>query len=154
MLLDGINHVAILTDDIDRLQRFYTDTFGATVAHDFEPAPGMRLSIIHIGHCSELNVFQVPAETPPTRTPMFGRGPVDHLGLQAGSIDAFDTIRERLIATGASDGFVTDFGPVLSIFFTDPDGLECEVCVSNPDAIPGVINAPGTPAARYQTPDR
>lgn len=31
----------------------------------------------------------------------------------------------------------------------DPDGLECEVCVENPDAVPGVSNPPGTRAARY-----
>ena len=39
---------------------------------------------------------------------------------------------------------MTDFGPVLSVFFRDPDGLECEVCVTNPDAEPGVVNPPGT----------
>jgi hypothetical protein len=44
---------------------------------------------------------------------------------------------------------VTDFGPVLSIFFRDPEGLEGEVCVANPDAQPGVANRPGTLAARY-----
>ena len=38
---------------------------------------------------------------------------------------------------------------MLSLFFTDPDGLEGEVCVANPDAVPGVVNPPGTPAARY-----
>ena len=56
---------------------------------------------------------------------------------------------DRLIARGASDHLVTDFGPVLSIFFRDPDGLEGEVCIQNPDAVPGVHNPPGTPAARY-----
>ena len=45
---------------------------------------------------------------------------------------------------------MTDFGPVLSLFFRDPDGLEGEVCVTNPDAEPGVFKGPGTPAARYQ----
>lgn len=53
------------------------------------------------------------------------------------------------MARDASDGFVTDFGPILSLFFRDPDGLEAEVCVANPDAKPGVMNPPGTPAARY-----
>jgi hypothetical protein len=38
---------------------------------------------------------------------------------------------------------------VLSMFFRDPDGLECEVCVANPDAVPGANNPPGTRAARY-----
>ena len=47
------------------------------------------------------------------------------------------------MARGATDGFVTDFGPILSLFFRDPDGLECEVCVENPDAEPGVFHPPG-----------
>ena len=34
-------------------------------------------------------------------------------------------------------------------FYADPDGLEGEVCVGNPDAQPGVVNPPGTPARRY-----
>jgi hypothetical protein len=70
--------------------------------------------------------------------------------VHAASLDAFETIRDRLMARGAADAFVTDFGPVLSVFFRDPDGLECELCVTNPDAQPGVFNPPGTPAARYQ----
>jgi hypothetical protein len=83
------------------------------------------------------------------QTPMFGRGRIDHLGLEAESVGAFDVIRERLIQRGATDGFVTDFGEILSLFFIDPDGLEGEVCVANPDAEPGVVNPPGTPANGY-----
>ena len=80
---------------------------------------------------------------------MFGRGRLDHLALQAASFSAFEAIRDRLVAAGASDGFVSDFGPVLSVFFRDPDGLEAEVYVPNPDAVPGQFNPPGTPARRF-----
>lgn len=152
MLLNGFNHVAILTNDTDRLHAFYREVFDATV-RDLPVAPegpGVRLSFIDIGPFSELNVFQVDDNTEADRqTPMFGRGRIDHLALQAGSLEAFETIRDRMIARGASDGFVTDFGAIFSLFFRDPDGLECEVCVANPDAKPGVSNPPGTPAARY-----
>ena len=44
---------------------------------------------------------------------------------------------------------MTDFGEDLSLFYRDPDGLEGEVLVDNPDAVPGVHHPPGTPAARY-----
>lgn len=83
---------------------------------------------------------------------MFGRGRIDHLGLQAASKRTSDVVRDRLIAAGASDGFVTDFGPVLSVFFRDPDVLEGEVCVENPDAEPRVFRPPGTPARGYDQP--
>ena len=151
MLLNGVNHVALLTHDTDRLVAFYREVFDAEIgAHPEEFDGAIQLNFIHIGPTAELNVFQIEGNTEADhQAPMFGRGRIDHLGLQAASLDAFDQIRERLIARGASDHFVTDFGPILSIFFRDPDGLECEVCVENPDAQPGVFNPPGTPAARY-----
>ncbi|MHB8465506.1 MAG: VOC family protein [Acidimicrobiales bacterium] len=153
MLTKGLNHVAILTNDTERLHAFYEEVFDAVVVRD-GPETGddadVRLSIVMIGPSSELNVFQVKGNREADRqTPMFGRGRLDHLALQAASMEAFETIRERLMARGAADAFVTDFGPILSVFFRDPDGLECEVCVENPDAQPGVSNPPGTPAARY-----
>jgi catechol 2,3-dioxygenase-like lactoylglutathione lyase family enzyme len=162
MLLDGFNHVATLTNDTDRLVAFYRDVFEAEVRRDGPEKPvddetdpdaaAVRLTIIDIGPRAELNVFQIDGNTEAQRqTPMFGRGRLDHLAVQAASLEAFETIRARLIERGAADEFVTDFGPVLSLFFRDPDGLECEVCVPNPDAQPGVFNPPGTPAARYAT---
>ena len=151
MLLDGVNHVAIITKDSERLHTFYRDVFDATVGRDGPAGPGMRLSFINVGPHSELNVFEIDDnDEAKHQTPMFGRGRIDHMGLQAASVDAFDTIRQRLIDRGSTDGFVTDFGPVLSLFFVDPDGLEGEVCVTNPDAQPGVVNPPGTPAKGYE----
>lgn len=151
MLLGGINHVAILTSDTDRLCAFYREAFDAEVDGEQRPQEGFRLTFLKVGPTAELNVFEVDGNTEAQRqTPMFGRGRIDHLALQAESIESFNEIRRRLMACGASDGFVTDFGPVLSVFFRDPDGLECEVCVPNPDAKPGVNNPPGTPAPGYQ----
>jgi catechol 2,3-dioxygenase-like lactoylglutathione lyase family enzyme len=156
MLTDGLNHVATLTNDAPRLHAFYEEVFDAEVVRDGPEAPGddtVRLSVIRIGPRAELNVFQIEGNTEADRqTPMFGRGRLDHFALQAASIEAFETIRDRLIARGAADSFVTDFGPTLSIFFRDPDGLEGEVCVPNPDAVAGVSHPPGTPSARYVAP--
>ncbi len=151
MLLNGVNHVAILTNDSERLHAFYREVFDAPVSLDREESDGVRLSFVDIGTTTQLNIFEVDGNSEAQRqTPMFGRGRIDHLGLQAASLQAFDTIRDRLIERGATDGFVTDFGPVISLFFRDPDGLEGEVCVANPAALPGVHNPPGTPAAGYE----
>ena len=157
MLTVGLNHVATLTNDAHRLHAFYQEVFEAEVVRDAPEVDGndaVRLSIIMIGPHAELNVFQIEGNTEADRqVPGFERGRLDHFGLQAASIEAFETIRDRLIARGAADSFVTDFGQMLSVFFRDPDGLECEVCVANPDAVPGVGNPPGTPAARYVVTD-
>ncbi|MEY2401844.1 MAG: hypothetical protein QOJ08_1955, partial [Ilumatobacteraceae bacterium] len=56
MLLDGVNHVAVLTRDTERLSRFYTDVFDAPPARTIEQQAGFKLSLIDIGDGRELNV--------------------------------------------------------------------------------------------------
>ena len=148
-LLAGIDHVAVLTSDLEAFCAFYEDVLGAQVESRME-GDGLRMVVLRVAPQSELNVFQVEGNTESTRqVPMFGRGRLDHFAFRAASIDAFDQIRDRLIQRGCTDGFVTDFGHVLSVFFRDPEGLEAEVCVTNPDAVPGEANPPGTPSRRY-----
>ena len=151
MLLDGINHIGMLTSDTDRLHAFYREVFDVEVFSDEQIPDGPRLSFITIGPKTHLNVFEVEGNTEAQRqTPMFGRGRLDHVGLEAASQEAFDTIRDRLIERGATDGFVTDFGAAISLFFVDPDGLEGEVLLYNPAAGPDDLKPPGTPAAGYE----
>ena len=62
MLTIGINHVATITNDADRLQSFYREVFDAEILHDASEFPdgnGPRLSIIKIGPYAELNVFHI-----------------------------------------------------------------------------------------------
>ena len=156
MLTKGFNHVAVLTADTGRFHDFYRGVFDAEVLEPFDAAPegaDIRLSMVVIGDNVEFNVFEIPDNDEPARqVPMFGRGRLDHLALAAASLEDFEEIRARLMARGASDGFVTDFGPILSVFFRDPDGLECEVCVENSDGESGIFHPPGTPAPRYHGP--
>jgi len=148
MLLDGINHVAVITQDTERFVEFYADVFGAEVGGVDHPPFG-TLTFVHIGGNRELNVFEIDDnDEAQHQVPMFGRGRLDHIGFQAASLDAFNEARRRLMARGATDGFVTDFGAIYSCFFRDPDGLECEVCVASPN--PGPTNGPGTPAPGYE----
>jgi catechol 2,3-dioxygenase-like lactoylglutathione lyase family enzyme len=130
MLLDGVNHIALISNNVERLGEFYTEVFDAEVgdtrAHGQDG--GETMTVIRIGPHTELNVFVIDGNTEADRQrPMWGRGRIDHLGLQAVSLEAFNTIRQRLVDAGAGDGAVNDFGPVQSTFFRDPDGLEGEV---------------------------
>ncbi|MDP1795660.1 MAG: VOC family protein [Acidimicrobiales bacterium] len=154
MLTTGFNHVAVITTDTERFVEFYSSVFGAT-SFSLEQQEHFRLTAVVVGPSAEFNVFQADGNTEADKqVPMLGRGRIDHLALQAESLDAFDEIRRRLMERDASDGFVTDFGPILSVFYRDPDGLESEVCVANPDYTPGgPINPPGTPAKRYHPED-
>jgi len=129
--LDGVNHIAVLTADMDRFIRFYQEAFDAKVLSDnpnHAGHEGERMVIMSLGGPSDFNVFQVPGnDQASVQTPMYGRGRLDHFGLNARSREALEEVRQRLIRLGASDGTVTDFGKQVSVFFRDPDGLEAEV---------------------------
>lgn len=128
-LVDGINHVAFVTADLDRLAAFYEQIFGAKVAVDVH-GHGLRHAFIELGPSCVLHPFEIADNPFATASPqIFDRGHLDHLAINAVSKDAFDTIRQRLTDAGVSDGAVTDFGAVLSVFFRDPDGMDAEVCV-------------------------
>lgn len=151
MLTAGIDHVATITKDSDRLQRFYVDNFGAVIESDGPEFPGgPRMTIINIGPDCELNVFEIEGNTEADKqTPMHGRGRLDHIGLLAASLEEFSEIRKRLMTDGATDGIVTVFARKLSMFFRDPDRMECEVLVANPDFDPEDVTF-GVPSARFQ----
>ena len=64
MLTDGIDHVATITDDADRLKAFYAHVFGATVERDGPEFPGgPRMVILNLGPSTELNVFEIDGNT-------------------------------------------------------------------------------------------
>lgn len=150
MLTDGLDHVATITNDGDRLKQFYVDVFDATVERDGPEFPGgPRMIILSVGPVTELNVFEIEDNDEADRqTPMFGRGRIDHIGLHAASLEDFDEIRRRLMDAGATDGVVTEFGRKISLFFRDPDRMECEILCVNPDLDEGDLRF-GTPSARY-----
>lgn len=130
MLLKGINHIAVISNDVAALGDFYRKVFDAQVGPTRDHGPGETMTNIRIGPGTELNVFVIEGNAEAQRqTPMWGRGRIDHLGLAASSREAFDTIRDRLIESGAGDGKVNDFGTAFSMFFRDPDGLEGEVLI-------------------------
>jgi len=126
-LLTGINHVAIMTEDLDRFTAFYTDVLEASVVFE-ETNPQFRHAILAVGGTSVLHPVQM-AENKHARasSTMMDRGHLDHLALDVPSREAFDEVRRRLVGRGASDGAITDLGPKLSFWFVDPDGMHIEV---------------------------
>jgi catechol 2,3-dioxygenase-like lactoylglutathione lyase family enzyme len=126
-LLAGINHVATVTADLERLENFYERAFGADVVRRWEGR--QRHSMIRLGPTTVLHVFE-RRESPHIGSgqAMFHRGRLDHIGINAASREAFERLRERLLQLGASDGSVTEFPLLSSVRFVDPDGMEVELC--------------------------
>jgi catechol 2,3-dioxygenase-like lactoylglutathione lyase family enzyme len=137
-LLAGVNHIAVLTEDLDRFIDFYTDVFEVEVVFS-ETTPAFRHAILRTGPTSWVHPVQVDGNAHGTASPtMFARGHLDHLALTAASKASFLAIRDRLVARDASDGTVEDLGPFHSVWFNDPDGMRVEVVVIVDDQLEGV----------------
>jgi catechol 2,3-dioxygenase-like lactoylglutathione lyase family enzyme len=128
-LLTGINHVAVMTDDLDRFVDFYTDVFGLEVVFE-EATPAFRHAILRTGPDSWLHPAEVVGNAHGTALPaMFDRGHLDHLALTAASSESFAELRKRLVERGADPGEVEDLGAFHALWFEDPDGMRVEVTV-------------------------
>ena len=127
-MITGFNHVAFVTRDLDRLRAFYQEVFEIDGPVLTNGPGGTRHAMLRLGDGAVLHPFEVPnADLDGAGTEMFRRGRVDHFALDAGDEETLERLRARLVAVGASDGEVTDFGPILSVHFQDPDGTQLEV---------------------------
>jgi catechol 2,3-dioxygenase-like lactoylglutathione lyase family enzyme len=137
-LLAGVNHVAVITADLDRFVEFYVDVFGLDVVF-VESAAAFRHAILRTGPTSWLHPAEVAGNGHRHGSPaMFERGHLDHLALAAAGPDEFATIRERLVERGATEGVIDDLGPFRSVWFTDPDGMQGELVLIVDDALQGI----------------
>jgi catechol 2,3-dioxygenase-like lactoylglutathione lyase family enzyme len=128
--LSGVNHIAFLTSDIDRLALFYEEVFGVAKVVDLpipEPEGPGRHALIAIGAGASLHAFEFSRMAPPPAAPMFERGRIDHFALNAPDAETFEQFRTKLLARGITDGTVTDFGVMRVLTFTDPDGHSVEL---------------------------
>jgi catechol 2,3-dioxygenase-like lactoylglutathione lyase family enzyme len=130
----GIAHAALVTRDFPRLRAFYTEIFGAEPAYggDDDTARGGP-GFLRIGNLT-LHVFErhedpLGGVSDDEAATAFRRGRIDHIALLPENETEFVAVRDRLVARGASTGEVIDFGAVVSLFATDPDGTLLEVSV-------------------------
>jgi catechol 2,3-dioxygenase-like lactoylglutathione lyase family enzyme len=129
-LVDGISHVATMTEDLDRMVAFYRRVFDADVSEVMEE-DGLRHQLIYLGDQVALHPFEVPWKHLDHRFEMFDRGRLDHFGVTAPSVEALLELRNRLLAendcAGATDAQIRDFGALYSLHYIDPDGVHLEV---------------------------
>ena len=137
-MITGVNHIAVMTDDLDRFVEFYSNVFDLELVFT-EDTPAFRHAILRTGPSSWLHPAEVVDNAHKAHTAasasMFDRGHLDHLALTAADDEAFTAARERLVARGASDGSVDDLGAFHSVWFTDPDGMQVELVVIVDDAL-------------------
>ncbi|MGH9055287.1 MAG: VOC family protein [Acidimicrobiales bacterium] len=156
----GINHLALVTTDMDATVRFYHGVLGARlVAHlgngsfrhyFFEMGPGNTVAFFEYSGV-ELTPFAKPAGVPDKRAVQF-----DHVSFNVPDEQALLTLRGRLKSAGCEVTDVVDHSFIRSIYFTDPNGIALEaswwvtdatgrdadygdgVLFSDPDPVPAV----------------
>lgn len=132
-LSSGCNHVALVTQDLDRFIDFYRRVFDAEVLVDMQEGP-VRHAMVDLGagfclhpfEFAEGNVHGAGSDA------TFDRGHLDHLAIKVEDTETFQLLRSRLVKEGATDGTLTDFGAVRTVWFEDPDGMGCEIAMWGP----------------------
>lgn len=127
---NGLNHLALITNDMDATVRFWHGVLGAplvaTVGTDtfrhyfFSFGPTHSVAFFeYTGRTS--NMIAKPAGVFDERAGQF-----DHLSLDLPDEAALQALRERLQAAGTEVTDVVDHGLMRSIYFTDPNGIALE----------------------------
>ena len=129
-LSNGINHVTIVTEDLDRFVDFYTGIFDAEIRVD-EINGDVRHVMLDVGGGFCLHPFELPTQTDAAKgiPTIFERGHIDHLALDFEDAESFEIARRRLFEAGCTTGQVRDFGVIKIMTFNDPDGMECEIAL-------------------------
>jgi catechol 2,3-dioxygenase-like lactoylglutathione lyase family enzyme len=126
----GVNHLALITNDMDQTVRFYHGVLGARlVAHlgnrsfrhyFFEVGPEQTVAFFEYKD-SPVKAFAKPAGVPDARAIQF-----DHLSLNLADERALEQLQARLKENGSEVTDIVDHGFVRSIYFNDPNGIALE----------------------------
>jgi catechol 2,3-dioxygenase-like lactoylglutathione lyase family enzyme len=156
----GVNHLALITNDMDATVRFYHGVLDARlVAHlgnnafrhyFFEVGPEQTVAFFEYKNMP-VKAFAKPAGLPDPRAIQF-----DHLSLNLSDERALEELQARLKENGCGVTDIIDHGFVRSIYFMDPNGIALEaswwvidptgrdadygdgVLFSDPDPVPSV----------------
>lgn len=155
----GLNHLALVTNDMDATVRFYRDVLGmplvGTTGNRDENYPH-RHYFLSIGRGASIAFFEWKGVELPGRkdsgVPVSGIQ-FDHVSISVESDADLDELRKRLAGAGSDVSDIVDHGLVRSVYATDPNGISIEFSVPSRDldADPWFDDADPVPAAREQS---
>ena len=134
----GLNHLALITNDLDRTTRFWHGVLGASLVatlgteafrhYFFDVGQGATVAFFEY-RGQPVDQFAKPAGVPDARAVQF-----DHVSLNLLHEAALRDLRQRLLDHGCEVTEIIDHGLMRSIYFTDPNGiaLEASCWVHNP----------------------
>lgn len=133
----GINHLAMVTGDMDMTIRFWRDLLGMRLVAGLG-REGYRHYFFEISENDLLAFFEWPGVTPvPEKDhgyPLEGPVAFDHLSIGVENEDGLWEIHDKLRAAGFDVSGVVDHGFIHSIYAFDPNGIPIEFSAN----VPGV----------------
>ncbi len=124
----GINHLALVTPDMDATVRFYAGVLGMRLTatlmagpmrhYFFEMSDGNTIAFFEV---AGMETFAKPAGGPADRAIQ-----LDHISFNVPDEHALEMLRKRLLAAGSEITGVVDHGIMRSVYFTDPNGIALE----------------------------
>jgi catechol 2,3-dioxygenase-like lactoylglutathione lyase family enzyme len=124
----GINHLALVTPDMDATVRFYVGVLGMRLVATTMAGP-MRHYFFEMGRGNTVAFFEIEgAETFAKAAGAPGERAIqlDHLSFDVADEHALEMLRKRLLAAGSEVTGVVDHGFIRSVYFTDPNGIALE----------------------------
>ncbi|MDH3678631.1 MAG: VOC family protein [Acidimicrobiia bacterium] len=124
----GINHLALVTPDMDATVRFYAGVLGMPLVMTLMAGP-MRHYFFEMSPHNTVAFFEIEgAETFEKGAGSPAPYPVqlDHLSFDVPDLEALEVLRRRLKAAGSEVTEVIDHGVMRSVYFTDPNGIALE----------------------------
>ncbi|MEJ2645656.1 MAG: VOC family protein [Gammaproteobacteria bacterium] len=136
---NGFSHVGVSTLDMDATIRFYEDVLGLPrVAEQktrireggmirqvyFEAGPGQFVVFME-----PKGISGIPAQYDTGINRALGLpGGMYHVALKALSVDELEARRSRIEGHGVDVSEIIDLGHAKSIFLSDPNGIQLEIC--------------------------
>ena len=124
----GMNHLALVTPDMDATVRFYHGVLGMRLVATVMAGP-MRHYFFQIGPEETVAFFEwkgAPTYRKAAGVPVPGAVQLDHISFNMADEESLLLLRDRVLAAGCEITEVVDHTIVRSVYFTDPNGISLE----------------------------
>jgi len=133
MKYSGINHLALVTPDMDRTIEYWRDLLGLRIVGTFG-RPGYRQYFFEVSDTDFIAFFEwegaEPIEEKEHGVPEPGPRAFDHVSLGLQEEEGLWEMKERIEAAGFWVSEVIDHGFIHSIYTFDPHGVPVELSVN------------------------
>lgn len=147
MTFRGVNHLALVSANMDRTVRFYTQVLGLRLVRTQrnDADPNSRHYFFNLGGGNLLAFFDFPGY----QQDHVGAGTMHHVAFSVESVAQLEELQRRLRAQAIEVSPIVDHDFIQSIYFRDPDGILLEASAytralteadrwADPDPVPAV----------------